>query len=284
MAIAHPGHAGTLLVTGATGGMGRATSLLAAAQGYDLQLADLSPERLEHLAGACARPGISVRCHTLDVTQPSSIDALAAALDSAGGVDGIVHTVGLSPQMAPWRRIIDVDLVGTVALLERLRPHLRQAGCAVCIASMSAYMVPPNPGIDSAMADPLAADFFERIEALIAAGEALDNPGLAYAYAKRALRQFVANRCRDWGAQGKRIVSISPGLIDTDMGRLENAAMENFDAMRALVALGRLGDPEDIANTALFLLSPRAAYITGCDILVDGGFVASMNHRQPPTA
>ncbi len=75
-------------------------------------------------------------------------------------------------------------------------------------------------------------------------------------------------------------MSLSPGLIDTAMGRLENDAMDNFAAMHSRIALGRLGRPEDIANTALFLVSENAAYITGCDILVDGGFVASLNAQQ----
>ena len=103
---------------------------------------------------------------------------------------------------------------------------------------------------------------------------------MAYAYSKRALRRYVEARARDWGGEGKRIASISPGLIDTEMGRLENDAMENFDAMRNLVALNRLGQPEEIAHAALFLVSPRASYISGCDLLVDGGFVATLNHQR----
>lgn len=266
-----------LLITGATGGMGRAASLLAAEQGYDLLLADLSLPKLQHLAAECSRPACSASYSVLDVTQSASIEALASALAAAGGVDGIIHTVGLSPQMADARKIMDVDLVGTVALLEQARPWLSTGGCAVCIASMSAYMVPANADIDAVLAEPLAGNFFDGVTALIESGHALDNPGLAYAYAKRALRQYIAQRSYDWGREGKRFVSISPGLIDTDMGRLENAAMENFAAMRELVALDRLGAPEDIAQTALFLLSEKAAYITGCDILVDGGFIAAMN-------
>lgn len=269
-----------LLITGATGGMGRAASLLAASEGYDLSLADLSLSKLEQLATECNRLGSTSTCHLLDVTQTSSIDALVGTLEITGGLDGIIHTVGLSPQMAAWRKIIDVDLVGTVALLEKARRWMNTGACTVCIASMSAYMVPPNADIDQVMANPLADDFFDRLQALVDAGHALDNSGLAYAYAKRALRQYVAHHSRAWGQEGKRFVSISPGLIDTDMGRLENAAMENFDAMKSLVALGRLGAPEDIAHTALFLLSEKAAYITGCDVLVDGGFIAAMEQQR----
>jgi NAD(P)-dependent dehydrogenase (short-subunit alcohol dehydrogenase family) len=272
-----------LLITGATGGMGRSSALLAASKGYDLVLADLSVETLRELAAECTRHGVVVTCQVLDVTRAASIAALTAALQSCGGVDGIIHTVGLSPQMAASMRIIDVDLLGTVALLEQSRPYLNAGGCALCIASMSAYMVPANADIELALTDALSGDA-SRLLGLTVAGGALEHPGMAYAYAKKALKQYVVDYAAAWGTEGKRFVSLSPGLIDTAMGRLEENAMDNFAEMRSRVALGRLGAPEDIANTALFLVSANAAYITGCDILVDGGFVASLNARRAPTA
>ncbi|MDH4040766.1 MAG: SDR family oxidoreductase [Gammaproteobacteria bacterium] len=270
-------HPRRLLVTGATGGMGRACTLAAVEQGYQVVLADLSAPKLEQLAADCVQQGGSAQCHTLDVTQPDTVAALAAALGAGGGIDGIIHTVGISPQMGGWERIIEVDLVGTTAFLEAVRPHLKPGCCAVAITSMSAYMCPPNPELEGVLSRPLAPDFAARLKPLQAQ---LEHPGLAYSYAKRALKQYVAEQAMAWGKEGKRFVSLSPGLIDTEMGRLENNAMENFDAMRSLVALGRLGEPEDIASTALFLVSPLAAYISGCDILVDGGFVGSFSAMQ----
>jgi NAD(P)-dependent dehydrogenase (short-subunit alcohol dehydrogenase family) len=274
----HNQQTGRLLITGATGGMGRACAQLAAADGYQLILADLSSTKLDELASECGQQGAATECHTLDVTQSDSIGELVAALQARGGVDAIIHTVGVSPQMAVWEQIIEIDLVGTLELLELARPSLKPGGCALAIASMSAYMCPPDEDIEQAMSDPLAPGFIDRLKAL--SNSSLENPGLAYAYAKKALKHYVENRASAWGKEGKRFVSLSPGLIDTEMGRLENDAMENFEAMRSLVALDRLGDPEDIANTCLFLVSDRAAYISGCDILVDGGFVAAMNEQQ----
>lgn len=258
--------------------MGRACAHLAAAEGYQLILADLSSAKLEELAGECGQHGVATECYTLDVTQPDSIGKLVAALQSGGGVDAIIHTVGVSPQMADWQQIIEIDLVGTIELLELARPALKSGGCALAITSMSAYMCPPDNEIEQALLDPLTPGFIDRLKAM--SNSALENPGLAYCYAKKALKQYVAARAPAWGKEGKRFVSLSPGLIDTEMGRLENDAMENFEAMLSLVALDRLGKPEDIANTCLFLVSDRAAYISGCDILVDGGFVASMNEQQ----
>ncbi|HEY6131928.1 MAG TPA: SDR family NAD(P)-dependent oxidoreductase, partial [Halioglobus sp.] len=145
-----------LLITGATGGMGRAATLLAAGEGYNLVLADLSQEKLEELVAEISRHGVMTRCQTLDVTQSASIDELISVVAANGGVDAIIHTVGLSPQMAASKRIIDVDLIGTVELLEKARPVLQAGGCALCIASMSAYMVPANEDVEYALAESLA--------------------------------------------------------------------------------------------------------------------------------
>lgn len=271
-----------LLITGATGGMGSTCALLASARGYQLVLADLSAAKLEALASRCREQASAVECHVLNVTSADSISELAIAVQGSGGIDALIHTVGISPQMAGWEKIIDVDLIGTTAFLQAVKPSLKAGGCALVITSMSAHMVPANETIDAILADPLAPGLMEQLKAL--SSPVLAHSGMAYAYAKKALKNYVADQAYVWGREGKRLVSLSPGLIDTEMGRLENAAMDNFDGMRSLIALERLGAPEDIASTALFLVSEAAAYITGCDILVDGGFVAAFNARQRPTA
>lgn len=267
-----------LLITGATGGMGRACALLAATRGYQLLLADLSAPKLEALAVQCSEWADAVECQVLDVTSPDTIRELVAVVHAGGGIDALIHTVGISPHMAGWEKIIAVDLIGTTEFLEAIRPSLKTGGCVLAITSMSAYTCPTDDAIDTALSEPLAPGLMERLKAM--SSPLLAHSGLAYSFAKKALKNYMANHAHGWGREGKRILSLSPGLIDTEMGRLEIDAMENFEGMRALVALDRLGEPEDIANTALFLVSEEAAYITGCDILVDGGFIAAFNAKQ----
>jgi NAD(P)-dependent dehydrogenase (short-subunit alcohol dehydrogenase family) len=264
-----------LLITGATGGMGRVCAELAAETGYYLVLADLSLDKLKGLAGDCEARGAHAEIHELDVTRPESVERLMAALNEGPDLDAVIHTVGLSPQMADWRRIIDVDLTRSLELLEKLRRQLSPGGSAVCISSMSSYMCPENEAIERGLANALNDDFPARLQELVAAVPVLEDPGMAYAYAKKAMRQYVTAQAPNWGREHKRLVSISPGMIKTEMGLQEYEAMENYEAMRSCIALDRLGDPEDIAETALFLVSKKAAYITGCDILVDGGFMAN---------
>lgn len=269
---------GTLLITGATGGMGRATALLAAERGHDLLLADLSGERLAELAAGCEAFGVEVGHQVLDVTRQEHRQELVRR--TAGGLTGIVHTVGLSPQMADWQRIVEVDLTATVAMLEELRPQLLPGACAVAISSMSSYLVPEDQALERRLADTLQPGSGDGLGSLAGEFPPLQNSGMAYAYAKKALRAWIEDSAGDWGSEGKRLASISPGLIDTEMGRLENKAMDNFEAMFSMVALGRLGDPADIARAALYLVSPEAAYVSGCDLLVDGGFVARFKAAQ----
>jgi NAD(P)-dependent dehydrogenase (short-subunit alcohol dehydrogenase family) len=101
---------------------------------------------------------------------------------------------------------------------------------------------------------------------------------LAYPFAKRANVIRVAAAAKSWGRRGARINSISPGIISTAMGRLELDS-ENGQMMRAMVkssGSGRLGTPDDIGAAAELLLGPLAAFITGIDLLVDGGVIAAL--------
>lgn len=268
-----------LLITGATGGMGAACATLAAEQGYQLLLADLLDEKLAALQADCAADASAVEYHVLDVTRAEDVERLRQSVADSGGIDAVIHTVGLSPTMADWQTILDVDLISSARFLETLRPHIQPGGAVVVIASMSAHMCPPIPELDAALANPLEPGLLEKLRD--PAFGALHNPGGAYSYGKRALVRYVEANASSWGGEGRRLVSLSPGLIDTAMGRQEKAAQqESFDHMLQMVALKRMGAPEEIASAALFLASPAASYISGCDILVDGGFVGAFRQLQ----
>lgn len=263
-----------ILITGANGGMGRLCSSQAVTEGYSLVLVDLVSTGLDDFAATLAGAGASVNAYGLDVTDAAAVADFVEDVGRMGGIDAVIHTVGVTPTMADWQRIIDIDLVSTVRFMESLRPQLNPGCGAVVISSSSGYMAPANVSIEEALADPLDSGFFDRLND--DKETPLRNPGYAYSYAKKALRQYVARQASVWGAEGKRLVSISPGLIDTQAAQTEYSASETFDEMVRLVPLKRLGLPAEIANTALFLVSDKASYITGCDILVDGGLIAAM--------
>jgi NAD(P)-dependent dehydrogenase (short-subunit alcohol dehydrogenase family) len=264
---------GRAVVTGAAGGMGRACARLLGAT-MELVLTDASPA-LEGFAAELETDGYEVAAAIVgDQTDDGLVRALAQA---SRGFAALVHTAGLPPA-APWRRIIEVNLCGTVKLLDALEPDLAPGAAAVLIASTGGYMAPDSPAFDALLRDPLAPGFMERLEvemaAAIPSGEAVALGTLAYCLSKRHVIRLCETRAAAWGACGARIVSISPGMTYTPMGRAEAAVDETTMALVTSTPIGRWGSPMEIAHAAAFLLSPQAAFITGADLRVDGGALA----------
>jgi NAD(P)-dependent dehydrogenase (short-subunit alcohol dehydrogenase family) len=138
----------------------------------------------------------------------------------------------------------------------------------VCIASMAAHVV-----IDHVPADAFAVLDAPLDDAIFGLS---DNPGMAYAFAKVGVQRLVRRKAVEWGPRGARCVSLSPGVITTPMGLAEIAAEGGAGDLVQLAPLGRPGEPDEIARVIAFLCSPAASYITGTDILVDGGVVAAV--------
>ena len=259
---------GLAVVTGASGGMGSAVATQLGTQGWSLLLCDLDEARLEENARPLRDKGVEVEILAGDLADR----AYPARLISAVGnrqVDALIHTAGLSPTMGDAARILAVNYDATARLVETMRSRMAEGGCAVLISSSSAYLL-NSPEIDLALNELKAGD--DSASLLKFASK----PQLAYPLSKRAVIRLVAREATAFGERKARIVSISPGLIDTKMTRAEQAASSQMNAMLARTPLGRLGSADEIASVAVFLCSPGASYVTGCDIKVDGGMLAAL--------
>jgi NAD(P)-dependent dehydrogenase (short-subunit alcohol dehydrogenase family) len=257
------------------GGMGLAIARRLGS-GRRLIVADINPTTVDAAVDLLRGDGHDVAGQSVDVADPGSVQALAAAADALGPVTQVAHTAGLSPTQASTEHVLRVNLLGVALSINEFGRVVAPGGAGVVIASMAGHLVAGQLTTDQ-----------ERALATAATADLLDLPfldphqivhsGLAYSLAKRGVMLRVQAGAAAWGERGARINSISPGVISTPQGQHE-LARGSGDRMREMVArsaAGRLGTPDDIAAAAMFLLDPQSSLITGTDLLVDGGIVAA---------
>jgi NAD(P)-dependent dehydrogenase (short-subunit alcohol dehydrogenase family) len=259
----------TNVVIGAASGMGAATARKLAPRGK-LIVADYN------LAGAektAQEIGGDVKAMACDISNQAQIDALLAEVDV---LEALVVTAGVSGSQAPGRRILEVNLIGLERVVRAAEPKVREGTVGILTASQSGYMVPDSPAMFAVIDDPMAPGMIERLSKFMD----VDAPSLCYQLSKRGVHRMARRHAKAWGAHGGRILSVSPGISDTPMGREEIDSHPIMLEMIKASPLGRRGKPEDIANAIAFLTSKEASYMTGSDVLVDGG----MSNVLPTTA
>lgn len=252
------------IITGATGGMGSACVDALLKDGWkNFILCDVDVNRLGDLAKQLKTSNASARLIVGDISANDWPQRLITALEG-GSIGTLVHTAGLSPNMAGPDRIFEVNLDACYHLLDAALAHVSDGSSIILYSSNSSYM-------------PISAEADPQFDKLL--GEELSAPlrhyapvsEAAYPMSKRGVRALARHRAKEFGLKGCRLLSLSPGAIDTAMVQLELESSERARAMIDHSAKGRLGLADEVAAVTAFLASPAAAYIAGCDILVDGG-------------
>lgn len=268
-----------VLVVIGVGGMGLAIARRLGG-GRQVVLADVDEQTLSAAVEQLRAEGHEVTPHSVDVSDRASVARLADDAAALGPVTHVAHTAGLSPIQAPVDAIIRVDLLGVAYVLDEFARVVAPGGAGVVIASMAGHFAADSVPLELAQA--LALTPTDELAALPFLGR-LPNPGAAYGIAKRANALRVQAAAGEWGRRGARVNSISPGVISTPMGTAELAG-ESAEQVNGLVtasATGRVGTPDDIAAAVTFLLDPQqASFITGTDLLVDGGAVAAVRWQM----
>lgn len=265
-----------VLVVIGVGGMGE-TIARRLGTGKTVLIADFNESLLEGVATALRGDGYRVETHTVDVSSRESVRGLAQRAAALGPVTQVAHTAGLSPVQAPKAAILNVDLLGVAHTVDEFAEVVAEGGAAVVIASMAGTQT--GDALPTEMQQALATTPTDELLSLpFLDVEALPDAGAAYGIAKRTnqLRMHAASVA--WGKRGARINSISPGVISTPMGQAELDG-EHGGIMRAIIdasGTGRVGTSGDIAAAAAFLLGPDSTFITGTDLLVDGGATAAV--------
>lgn len=272
------------VVTGAGGSMGSACALARAASSDVVVVTDRDADRLAATTEALAATGARAVAVVGEFADPAFPAELAGRSAAEGDVVALVHTAGLSPAMDTWRAILEVDLVAVARLLDAFGGVVGAGAVAVCIASMAGHLGTFDAATDAVLDAPLDPDLAPRLAALLGAEP---DSGSTYRLAKRAMLRCCERAAVAWGRRGGRVVSVSPGLIDTTMGRLEleHQPIKVWMAEHTPVGAGRPGAESilpgriaDIVDAVEFCCSERAAFVSGCDLRVDGGLTAAMQH------
>jgi NAD(P)-dependent dehydrogenase (short-subunit alcohol dehydrogenase family) len=250
--------------------------------GKQVLLADLRLENAVAAARTLSDAGFDVSTATVDVASRQSVEALVDQATGMGVVTSLIHAAGLSPSQAPVEAILRVDLYGTALLLDRFGAVIAEGGAGVVISSQSGHRLGPLPVEQS---EALAST---PVEAL------LDLPFLqpaevrdtlhAYQFSKRANVLRVMAEAVRWGRRGARVNSISPGIIITPLANdeLKGPRGAGYRKMIESSVAKRAGTPDEVANVAALLMGPEGSFITGSDVLIDGGVTATYWYGPKP--
>jgi len=263
-----------VVVIGA-GGIGMA---IARRQGFGKQilLADFNEKLLAAAAKELESASYKVTTLKVDVSSRASVRTLADAAAALGPVVNVVNTAGVSPNMAPPDRVLAVDLYGSAVVFEEFERVIAPGGAGLIVSSMAGHM---SAGLPAEQEHELAfAPADELLSKPFLSSEAVPNSMVAYIVSKRANHLRVQASAISWGKRGARVNSISPGIIATPLAQheLNSPIGDIYRAMIDTSPAKRMASPDEIAVAASYLLGPDAGFVTGSDLLIDGGVIAAM--------
>jgi NAD(P)-dependent dehydrogenase (short-subunit alcohol dehydrogenase family) len=240
------------LITGAASGIGKATAQRLAEEGAAVLVTDIQVEAGESTAGDINEAGGRAAFARHDVTSESDWEAACArAVEEFGALDILVNNAGMGDikpieetSLAEWERTVAIDQTGVFLGMKVAAPHLKRSEHASVINISSIFGSSGGFGVSP-----------------------------AYHAAKGAVRTLTKNVALHWATEGVRVNSIHPGFIATPiLEQSRNTPI--WDGMTALTPMGRLGRPEDIAAGVSYLASDDAAFVTGLELYIDGGYMA----------
>ena len=220
--------------------------------------------------------GFEAYAKTCDTSKRESVKALVSYAVSLGEVKTVINSAGLSHAMADPETIVRVNALGTVYMNEEFSKVMKKGSVIVDVASNSAYVLPKfliNKKV-YALADQDEEKFVAKIikKAKLAKGD-YQRSGFAYALSKNFVVWYAKKCAFDYGPKGIRVVSLSPGLIATDMGNLE---AKDGGMLIGFSTEERMGKPEELGYALATVADERNGYLAGVDVLCDGGSTNGM--------
>ncbi len=235
------------LITGGARGIGREIALVLAREGADIALFDVNPQQLEVTVGELRGLGRRAEGLTVDVTDGVQVeDGVGKVLDKLGRIDILINNAGITKDGllirmddAQWDRVLKINLRGTF----------------LCTRAVAKHMLKQRRG---------------RIVSIASIVGLIGNPGQAnYAASKAGVIGLTKSVAKELASRSITCNAIAPGFIKTEM--TEALPEQAKQRLQEAIPMGSLGEPRDVANAALFLVSDAARYITGHVLVVDGG-------------
>ena len=245
------------------------------AAGRKLLLGDISRENLERVQKDFQYSGYDVETWETDAMDQASIQAFAQKAASLGPVKYYIHTAGASPHQTNPEHILKLDLLGTGYAVDAFSQVMAKGGAGLLISSQTGYMYPIPYEVEQQI---LSTPTEKLLDLPFIKDVAMQNSGVAYMVAKRVNHlQAMKAAATTWKARRARLNTISPGVIVTPLAYDEFAAAgDSYQQMIDASAAQRTGTPEEVAEAAAFLLGGHAGFITGTDLLIDGGVIAAI--------
>ncbi len=260
----------SIVITGGAGGIGMACAKTF--KNEQLIITDYAQYAVDKAVDSLKKEGFDAIGIACDITDAKAVARLTQFVADNGTFKALIHSAGVSGTVKDPKKVYNIDLVATEILIDAFYDLATENSVAVILSSMMAYTVPPNEKYDDALRNPQNSGSFEIVNQF-----AQENSDIMYNFAKRGAILLTQKNVNKWGQKGARIISVSPGVIETPMAlKAAEEHQEQMEMIKKATPLQRNGKPEDVADVVNFLVSDKARFITGSDILVDGGVIENI--------
>lgn len=261
------------VITGATGGIGSDLAKKITKNVLVL-LVDLDKDKLNDLKKELHKKKIESEFFVGDISIEDDIIALVEKVKSLGNFKVLVHAAGISQSMGNAEDILRINLIGTKLLMDHFY-NIADNSVVVNIASISGHMIPDLKMYNDILLDPLNPNFIDKMRLYLK-----NDSSKAYALSKKGIMMLVEKEVGKWAKKKSRVVSVSPGAIETSMSLYESKENPAVDFLIKNTPIPRFGKPEEVTDLVLYLCSDKAKFITGVDIVIDGGIVSHLKYND----
>lgn len=263
-----------IVITGGAGGIGQACAR--AFKNQPIILTDFEQKSVDETVSQFLKEGFDISGIACDITDIKDIEKLTKYVVENGTFKALIHTAGVSGTVKDLKKVYTVDLVATDLLVNAFYKLVEKDSVAILLSSMMAHTIPPSKDYDEALSNPQAPESFNIVSQFVK-----NNSDTMYNFVKRGVQLLTHKYANQWGKKGARILSVSPGVIETPMAlKAAEEHAERMEMIKQATPLGRNGQPEDVADVIYFLASDAARFITSTDVLVDGGVIHNLKKIQ----